>query len=164
MKRFPLWLVILILTFGVGLASVILWLHYKSLTMTYEEAISAGVPSVEYCDLINNPFKYDGQVVRVNANLYWFMHGYYLADANCRGEGDSASTAVLFYEKNREDLFNYLKTFDEPGKRREPIKIVAVGRFKYDLLSTGSSDSIEDRTSLHFELYRIESATKLYPE
>ena len=98
MKKFH-WIWIVLLTFALGIAATVIWVKFHFREYTVEEVVSADVPKTDYCDLVNNPFKYDGEIVRVNAKLYWFMHGFYLADENCTGEGDSAKTAIIFNEQ-----------------------------------------------------------------
>lgn len=150
MKRFK-WIWVILLTFAVGILATAIWVKFHFRTYSYEEVISAHVPKTNYCDIVNNPFKYDGEIVRVNTKLYWFMHGFYLADENCRGEGDSTNTAITFNESFRANEPDYFNKFI----RFKSVEIIAVGVFKYKFL-TGGSDSIEDRTKLHFEIYSVE--------
>ena len=157
MKRFIFRLSVVLLTFAFGITATVVWVYYNPPIESYEQVIFDDLPVVEYCDLKNNPRKYNGKIVRVNTRLNWFMHGFFLADANCSGEGDDARTSISFYDPKRAELYKYLEQFREAGKGWEPVKIVAVGRFRYET-PRGFSDGIEDRTSLHFEIYKIESA------
>ena len=104
--------------------------------------------------IVRNPYKYDGEIVRVNANLNWFMHGFYLTDANCSGEDDSTKTAINFNERKRK----YVEKFKYTGETPKPIEIVAVGVFYK--MRIGGSDGIEDRTRLRFEIYNIEYSSR----
>ena len=154
---FRFWIVILTFTFGV--TATIIWLRYIPFVELYDKVNLAEIPFVEYCDLRNNPRKYNGKIIRINARLNWFMHGYFLADENCSGEGDSARTAIDVYEPKRDLLWETLKQFKESGKMWKPVKIIAVGRFSYKNW-IGGSDHIQDRTPLQFEIYEIESASR----
>lgn len=158
MKRFVSWFFVILLIFAFGVVVTAIWLNHNSPAESYEQLNLAELPNVEYCDLKNNPERYSGKIVRLNAQLNWFMHGYFLADANCSGEGDSARAAVCFYE-NREEFYKSLERYREPHKLWEPLKIIAVGKFTFEK-PRGSSDGIEDRTSLHFEIYKIESVAR----
>jgi hypothetical protein len=159
MKRFISRLSVVLLTFAFGVAATVTSVYYNPPVESYEEAVFDDLPVVAYCDLKNNPRKYNGKILRVNARLNWFMHGYFLADANCSGEGDDARAAITFYKPKNEEFYKYLEQFREGGKLWEPLKIIAAGRFKYEK-PQGLSDGIEDRTSLHFEIYKIESAAR----
>jgi hypothetical protein len=164
MKRSFIWIIVLIFTFFVGVTLTVFWVRNNPPIVSYEEAISKGVPDVEYCQLRNNPYEYNGKVVRVSANLHWFMHGYYLHEINCSdtkggNRTDEARTAITVYDKNRTEVFEYLQNYHEPGKLWQPLKIIAVGRFRYKI-PDGYSDGIDDRTSFHFEIYKIESAKR----
>lgn len=164
MKRPFNWLVILCLTFLLSVTLTVLWFKSNQPLVSYEESLTKNVPSVEYCDLRNDPYRYDGKVVRLTADLYRFMHGYYLSDANCNDKfedsgTDESKTAVLFYETYRMESFEYLEKFNESGKLWQPLKITVVGRFQYKRAS-GFSDGIEDRTSFHFEIYKVDSASR----
>lgn len=154
MKRFN-WIWIVLLTFVIGLAIATIWVKFHFQSYSFEEVATSGVPKTKYCDLVNNPFKYDGEIVRVNTSLHWFTHGFYLADVNCTGEGDSAKTAITFNETFREKHPDYLEKY----RTREPVEIIAVGVFKYKF-KTGGSDGIEDRTRLHFEIYGIDYSSR----
>lgn len=146
----------LLTTFIFGVSASRFYLKYNQPVYTFEEVISSGAPKTEYCDLVSSPSKYDGKIVRVRANLNWFTHGLYLDDSNCFGEGDNAKTAIVFNERVREKLFEAMKQKQIFGKPRRPLEIIAVGVFKYKSPRGVISDSIEDRTPLHFEIYNIE--------
>jgi hypothetical protein len=159
MKRFIFRLLVVLLAFGFGIMATVVWVYYNPPVESYEEVIFADLPVVEYCDLKNNPRKYNGKIVRVKARLNWYMHGYFLADANCSAGSGDARAAITFYEPKREEIYKDVENFRERNKLWEPVKITAVGRFKYEK-PRGLSDGIEDITSLHFEIYQIESAAR----
>lgn len=159
MKRFFYRFGIVILAFAFGVTATIFWFKYNPVIESYDEVNFTRIPSVEYCDLRNDPRKYDGKIVRINAKLNQFMHGYFLADGNCSSDGDEARAAISFYEPNAEEIQNLINQFREPKKLWEPVNIIAAGRFKYER-PRFHSDGIEDRTSLHFEIYKIESAKR----
>jgi hypothetical protein len=159
MRRFfsPFWIVVL--TCSIGIAATFLWVRFNPEVEKYETTDFTRIPSVEYCDLRANPQKYDGKIIRVKTKLYWFMHGYYLANGNCSEGDDKANTAISFYPANSSGIGVTLDKFRKPYEPFGPVNLAAVGRFTYkDKL--GGTDSISDRTHLHFEIYEIESAEK----
>lgn len=156
------------LTFAIGVVATVIWLKYNSVSDSYNEVIFsetydevnlAEIPFLQYCDLKNNPQKYNGKIVRVNAKLSWFMHGYFFADTNCSAEDDSAKAAISYYEPHSEVLHKELEKYRQPKQMWEPLRVTVVGSFKYER-TRGYSDGIEDRTPLHFQIYKIESAAK----
>lgn len=164
MKRPFNWIAVLCLTSLFGITFTFLWFKYNPPMLSYEESLAKGIPSVEYCDLRNNPYKFNGKVVRLTTDLQWFMHGYFIYDASCNdrfeGDGlDESRTAILPYKENWAEIYEYLRKFHEAGKSWEPLQITAVGRFQYKH-AKGFSDGIEDRTSFRFEIYKIESASR----
>jgi hypothetical protein len=159
MKRFFYRFGIVVLAFAFSVTVTIFWFKYNPPIESYEEVNFTRIPTVEYCDLRNDPRRYDGKIVRLNTKLNWFMHGYFLSDNNCSGVGDEARTSISFYQPNAEEIGNLINQFREPQKRWETVDMIAVGRFKYES-PRNYSDGIEDRTSLHFEIYKIESAKR----
>jgi hypothetical protein len=145
------WLLIAPVTFILGIFLVAIWIRLQPRVYRFEEVVAADVSKTDYCDLVNNPDKYDGKIVRINADLHWFEHGFFLADANCSGNGESLQTAILVYEPKRDELYKQLDKY----MRGEPTEIAAVGVFRYER-SPGYSDHITDRTPLHFEIYNLE--------
>jgi hypothetical protein len=142
-------------TLFLGIVSICIWYSFYPTKYSFNEVISAKIPKTNYCEVINSPLKYNNKIVRLNTNLNWFMHGFYLADDNCRGEGDTTKTAITFNESFRANRPEYLKELTSAN----PVEIIAVGIFRYNVF-TGSSDSIEERTRLHFEIYSIEYVAK----
>lgn len=154
MKKFY-WFWIVSLAFILGVIITAIWVKLYPRIYQFEEAVSADVSKTNYCDLVKNPYKYDGKIVRIDANLHWFMHGYFLADIRCSDEGDSARMAISFNEQKSNELYKQLEKYHQPGEMWKPLEIIAVGVFRYEM-SSGSSDHIVDRTSLQFEIYKIE--------
>lgn len=158
MKKNTLKFWIVLFTFVIGIISTFLWFRLNPVIESFEDVDLSTIPNVAYCDLVNDPRKYDGKIIRLKyEKIHWFMHGYYLANENCAGEGDSERTAISFYEPNRDLLW---KTLDQNLQRtnHKAIEVVMAGRFTYKNI-LGGSDAIEDRTHLQFEIYKIEFLT-----
>lgn len=84
MKRTIFWLLVSVFTFALGVAIVFVWLDgHKSPNqqseavslLTQEADIPNEMPILAYCELANNPEKYNGEVVRVRTKLDQFIHG-----------------------------------------------------------------------------------------
>ena len=152
---------VVLLTFTLGLAATFFWLRYNPFPETYENVDWAKIPTVEYCELKNNPRRYDGDIVRLKARLNWFMHGFYLTGGDCSdpGEGHQAWMAVGFYKPKREELWPQFDRMQVTGRYGEPADIVVVGRFTYRNF-LGGSDHIQDRTHLQFEVHTLEFAAR----
>ena len=162
MKRNTLKFWIVLFTFATGIISTLLWFRYNPVIESFDSVDFSTIPNIVYCDLVNNPRKYDGKIIRLKyEKIYWFMHGYYLADEKCSGEGDSARTAITFYEPNRDLLGKTLNQNLPKNNYMKTVEVVMAGRFTYKNI-LGDSDGIEDRTHLQFEIYKIEFITGNY--
>lgn len=161
MKRFVFPLSILLVTLAAGVVASIIWLNYPA---SQDETIPENVPTLSYCELISNAEKYDGKVVRVKAELHWFIHGYFFDDPNCavpkEDESEAMSysgrTAVLLNAENAENINQRIKEAAGTAYVRKPADVVAVGRFKKIVRCSTCSDSIEDRTPYHFKVVELE--------
>ncbi|MGQ0540521.1 MAG: hypothetical protein ACT4O9_01565 [Blastocatellia bacterium] len=116
----------------------------------------------QYCEVKNNPDRYNGKIVRIRAPLGYFIHGAFFEDPQCRDKYyeqlvDDGRTALSFFEPKREELFETYQEIIKKKKAFNTIPIIAVGRFEWKY-PKGISDGIEDRTSFHFEAYSIELA------
>ena len=110
------------------------------------------LPTIDYCDLANHPEKYDDQEVRVNATLYFMMHGYKFMDKACLG--DEKETAVIL-DGDDEDRLAKEMGLEEYHPWNFP-KIVATGKFKR-VVPNRKSDTVADNSFLTFEVETVES-------
>jgi len=154
----PYWIVIL--TFVVGITATFSWLRYFPVIESFEKINFTKIPTVELCDLRDNPRKYDGKIIRLKSKLNWFMHGYFLTDDKCLGVDDESRIATSFYEPKMNELNKQLLSFHDPSRIGwEPVEMVAVGRFTYKNF-IGHNDGMDERTHLQFEIHTIEFATR----
>ena len=164
MKRTLLWILVSLVTFGLGIGTALVWLGGTNgnvptpevAVMPSEEPVSpTQQPILAYCELANNPERYDGKVVRVSARLWFIMHGYSFQDKNCAG--DAKQTGVVITSPAMEQIAKHLGTpeynvWDLP-------EIIAVGKFTR-VEPSRESDSVVDNTYLRFEVIRVENAAK----
>ena len=169
MRRTLLWSLILLITFALGIATAFLRLNRFEQSNAKPETVylpsqKSDIPAEQqilaYCELANNPEKYDGKVVRVSARLWFMIHGHSFTDKNCDGETKQA--AVIFPEGERGfEMFNKIAK-DTGLAEYNPWdfpEIIAVGKFSR-VEPTGKSDSMENNTYLHFEILDVEKASK----
>ena len=124
-----------------------------------DEIVSPDLPILAYCELVNNPEKYDGKIVRLSATLYQNMHGIKFLDKNCYSE--EKETAVLFNAERAEKIVDKIAQEIQAEKFvywGEP-KMIVVGKFSR-VMPTRKSTSMEDNSYLHFEIYEVEKASK----
>jgi hypothetical protein len=158
---------ITLLTFVLGVAATLLWLKFRHPSVRKSEAqpcshslsnesASPNLPILAYCELANNPEKYNGQVVRVSARLGGSIYGILFYDQNCPGPDMGA--AVTFEPQNEEEIERSLKQASGSNSLFEPVNLIAVGRFK-EVVPFNGSDTIYDTAPLQFEIIRIEKAS-----
>jgi hypothetical protein len=177
MKNSATRLIAALITFAVGVTLVTLWLGYKDAGHTRRarkpcgrsaqtQTPSPAAPRAEspadeslrpvlaYCELVANPERYHGEVVRVRATARMSMHGLFLTDATCSRYEDSA--AVGFEESWGEELMDAFYGTDGPMRvGRGVVELIAVGRF-YKVVPSKVSDSLLDNAPLRFVMMRVE--------
>lgn len=168
MKRTLFWILISLVTFALGVAIAFIWLNSpkpaneksKVVSSSQEASLSTELPILAYCELANNPEKYDGKIVRVSGRLWFMMHGYYFLSKNCDGERKQA--AVIFPSDERgfeiENKIAKDTGLSEYHSWGFP-DIIAVGKFSR-VEPSRKSDSMEDNTYLRFEILEVEKASK----
>ncbi len=168
MKRTTFWLLISLVTFALGVVTVFVWLD-RSKTLTEEsEAVSSiaqkttapsELPILAYCELANNPEKYDGKIVRVSAKLWFFIHGFKFLDKNCYAVEKEA--AVTFAAGREDEIFAKIAKDTESAEYNPWTfpEIVAVGKFSR-VKPSRKSDSMVDNAYLQFEILEIEKASE----
>ena len=178
MKNLAIRLTVALITFTVGVLPVMVWheLTRDPFDAWMEEACaqrrepcaspSSSVPHADrpgeegllpvlaYCELVGNPERYDGKIVRVRATLRMSIHGLFLSDVTCDRYENYA--AVDFHEPRRKELVNTFfgpdnPTLDRPG----PVELIAIGRFE-KVFPSRVYDSLLDNAPLRFEMMRVE--------
>ena len=168
MKRKTFWLLISVVTFALGVVTVFVWFDCSKSPNEKSEAVSSTVqktdnpselPILAYCDLANNPEKYDGKIVRVSAKLWFFIHGFKFLDKNCYAIEKEA--AVAFAAGREDEIFAKLARETDATEYNPWVfpEIVAVGRFSR-VKPSRKSDSMADNAHLQFEILEIEKASK----
>ncbi|HEX8249531.1 MAG TPA: hypothetical protein VF599_15245 [Pyrinomonadaceae bacterium] len=143
MKRRAIELFIIILTFGLlGITATLLHLKLNpSNNQTAEPAtnpvllnnedIPADLPILSFCELANNPEKYDGKIVRLNATLTFGLEGSWFSDSNCGSHDNGAIVSSA-----SEEVWNPLKQARERKGEKfsaNQLNVTAVGKFKNEV-------------------------------
>lgn len=169
MRRTEIWLLISFFTFALGAATVFIWFNSFNVSNEESEVVSRSLqkinaqselPILAYCELANNPEKYDGKVVRVSGKLWFFTHGYFFLNKNC--ESEEKQTAVILPDGEQGMTILDKITKDTRLTEYNPWdfpEIIAVGKFRR-VKPARKSDSVEDNVYLHFEIVAVEKATK----
>jgi hypothetical protein len=159
-------LLIASLGFVLGVAASVVWLRHRTAekaviatsSQTQKSDSSAELPILSLCELVNNPDKYSGKVVRLSTTLSGFIHGSFVYDPNCVRV--DTGTAVFFNPEYKDKIQNDLKQARGSDNFLEPMNMIAVGKFK-KVTPSNQSDTIYDTASLQFEIMRIETASKV---
>lgn len=168
MKQKTFWLLISLVTFALGVTTVFVLLNRSKSLNEKSESVSSiaqkaniqnELPVLAFCELANNPEKYDGKIVRVSVKLWFFIHGFKFLDKNCYAEEKEA--AVTFAAGRENEIFAKLAT--ETGSTEyNPWtfpEVVAVGKFMR-VKPNRKSDAMVDHAYLQFEILEVEKASK----
>jgi hypothetical protein len=160
MKRGIFWLIVSVVTFGIGLTSAFLWLGFYKTTTVEPEIITlpTEIPTVNYCEMLNNPDQYDDQIVRLSHKIHYEYHGL-VFDANCNGE--TKSTAVIISHPREADIFHKLEV--ETGVKNygwgNP-QVTVIGKFSRRRPRGARSNLYADTLDFRFEIVEVEKAVK----
>ena len=168
MKRKTFWLLISVVTFALGVITVFVLLDRSKSSNEKSELVSSvaqkvdvpsELPILSYCELANNPEKYDDKTVRVSAKLWFFIHGFKFLDKNCYAI--EKETAVTFAAERENEIFAKLAKATGATEYNPWVfpEIVAVGKFSR-VKPSRRSDSMADNAYLQFEILEIEKASK----
>lgn len=165
MKRTNFWFLVLIFTFALGGAVVFVWLNREKSANQQSQVPptpvqKADVPKelqvFEYCELANNPEKYDGEVVRVKTKLQNSIHGLFFDDDNCSRK----TMAVVFNTEREIEITKKLESVIESEKSRFwSVAVIARGKFSL-VKRTEKNDALVHTVELRFEILEIEKISK----
>lgn len=165
MKRITFWLLTISFTFIFGVTAALIYLKFfhpviqtsesvPEIVLPKDENNPADLPVLTFCELTNNPEKYDGKTVRLSARLTMGLEGSWFSDATC-----GADNAAIISLKNNDDW----KIIDKARERKnkEPwdiqLNLTVVGKFK----NTVYEDTCCLTTPFQFEISKVEKASKV---
>ncbi len=164
MKRIRFWLLIISFTFIFGAATALIYLKFFYPAIQTAESVTeialpeiennpADLPVLTFCELANNPEKYDGKTVRLSAILSIGLEGSWFSEARC-----GADNAAIISAKNNE-VWKAIKKARERGKR-EPsdteVNLTVVGVFKNTVYKDCCLIA-----PFQFEILKVEKASKV---
>ncbi len=170
MKRTIFWLLTMLVTFSLGVVTAFIWLSNYNPTSKTSETISpttekgsdsVKMPILSYCELANNPEKYDGQIVRINGRLVRGMHGIKFYSPNCYAKEKEAALVIdeqiwEALENAERDVFS---TFVDKPAAFNFFEVTVVGKFSR-VTPSRTSDHVLDNSHLQFKILEIEKASK----
>lgn len=140
----------------------------KQTAVTSDDNNFEKLPVLQYCDLRNDPDKYDGKIVCIKTGINGGQHGEYLSSWQCPADEPNPAyydAAAVIYE-NKED-WNKIKQIRERrienknsrSQYTDPVYVTMIGLFKKNT-STGKDSSYERSAAFHFIVKSIESIEK----
>ncbi|HEX8920420.1 MAG TPA: hypothetical protein VF766_03015 [Pyrinomonadaceae bacterium] len=114
------------------------------------------LPILDYCELVSNPERYSGKIVRVRARLSGFIHGMVFSDENCLGADNQA--AASYYPSTAEEIrqtLNRARGSNSSMNWIQPVNIIAIAKFR-KVTPSNKSDTVYDTASLQLEIMRVE--------
>jgi hypothetical protein len=165
MKRITFWLLAISLTFILGVAATFIYFKFFYINPQEDEMLpevalpesennQAEMPDLTFCELVNNPEKYDGKTVRLRAKMSIGTEGSWFSDNAC-----GANNAAFISEAN-DEVSKAIDKARDRGKR-EPwdfeVNLIVVGKFK----NVVYSDRCCLTTPFQFEILKVEKASKV---
>ncbi len=165
MKRITFWLLIISFTFIFGAAAMLIYLKLFYPAIQISESLPeislpeiennpTDLPSLNFCELTNNPEKYDGKTVRLSARLSIGLEGSWFSDSSC-----GADNTAIISAQNKE-VWKAIEKARE-RKNKEPsdtqVNLTVVGEFK----NTVYKDWCCLTAPFQFKISTVEKASKV---
>lgn len=114
----------------------------------------AETPVLDFCELANNPEKYDGQTVRLNAKITFGTEGVWFSDARC-----GVDNAAFAYAKSPEarKKINQSRAREKGAPWDFEVNLIVVGKFSNVVFK----DWCRLTTPFQFEILKVERASKV---
>ena len=183
MKKYIFLLKFALLTFFLGLLSVLVWVSLwkaaekpfssigepdKSLpvyTRTETKSENYEILESSFCELVKNPEAYNGKIIRLKGIFTNTHHGP-LFDGECLQPEGTLTWVKATPEHWKEIQALTLKAYDNKTQLAD-LEMQAVGKFEKNTLSSPdenglimSSDAHEHQADYRFELIKIETAAR----
>lgn len=161
MKRIVCWFLISSITFLLGFVASLFRVKFNYSTIQNPEIISVDFSTLDYKELTNNPDKYDGKIVRVNAQLYGHIPNPRFLDEN----NSAREREIVVVFNNKEDWAKIIEKIQEKRplltmRKAEDLwdampKIIAVGKFSR-IKPSKNINSVDYDAHLKFEVTSLE--------
>ncbi len=165
MKRFISWILVMLLAFTLGVVTALLWFNRSSDNSSFDnEKIFESLPILDYCELRNNPDKYDGKIVRLRAGINTGNHGEFLYDTRCPADEKiktyyDATAAVMYIDRLEQKKVTDIRSARRSKPWTDPVSVIAVGKFMKN--EPTKNDSGMDRNSVfHFVIISLDAISE----
>lgn len=158
MKRSATRTFVISLTFLFGVAAVLIYTDYDSLdseksnfvkeSTSVDELNLSDFSLVTFCDIVKNPQKYDGKIVRLKGKLSMGIEGAWFSEAGCGID----NAAVV--ESENDKVWAEIKKARTPKDNKvliNEIDLIVIGRFENTAYNEGGL-----KTPFRFEILWIE--------
>lgn len=170
MKKIISWMFVILITFTFGVITTLIWLKSsqnisspeKKSSSVNNENLFADLLVLDYCEVRNNPDKYDGKIIRLKAFVHSGTEGEHIYDERCPADESiktyyDATAAAIYLDKQ-----DYKKVTDVRVKRKlkpwtDPVEIIAVGKFRKNE-PTKNDSSYDRNATFHFMIISVDSA------
>lgn len=172
MKRLTKRLLIFTLTFILGVAATtLLYLKLNAPDVQTSETATnpvqpakpvetADLPILNFCELANNPEKYNGQIVRLGTRMNFGLEGSWFSDSRCpfndNAEANLAenSAFALSYNKEAWKIISKARVRKDSEYLALKVDMTVVGRFKNEIYRGGGLI-----TPFQIEILQVEKAS-----
>lgn len=168
MRRTLFWILISLLTFVLGVATAFSWLYCSNLAKAkvetdlvalQESVASDETPIFAFCELVNNPDKYDGKVVRISAKLSLNHHSTLFLDKNCSEQGKAIAVIFNSVEQLSETIDRIVQQTKPEQKSYCIPEIITVGKFSRIKEVNETNSWIKD-FPFQFEIQKVEKVSR----
>ena len=158
MKRSATRTFVISLTFLCGVAAVLIYTGYNGLEsensyfvkepISADELNSSNFSLIAFCDIVKNPEKYDGKIVRLKGKLSFGIEGAWFSEAKC-----GIDNAAVIESENDKVWAEIEKARTQKDKEFliNEIDLITIGRFKNTAYNEGGL-----KTPFRFEMFWIE--------
>lgn len=166
MKRFISWTLVILFTFALGVSTTFLWINNSfDITGQSKANLFEDLPILNYCELRNNPDKYDGMIIRLRADISSGNHGEYLYDTRCPGDENikdynDATAAVLYIDWKEQRRVTNVRSERTLRPWTDPVNVIAVGKFRKNEPTKDSE--LANNSVFHFVVISLEFAIDIY--
>ncbi len=165
MKRYISWILVILLTFTFGVITTLLLFSHNSQipscsNETSNENLFESLPVLNYCELRNNPDKYDGKIVRLNTDILSGNHGEYIYDVNCPADEKikdyyAATAAFMYIDRREQKKVTDIRIARSAKPWTDPVNVVTVGKFRKNEFTRNDS-GMDRNAEFHFMVISLE--------
>lgn len=164
MNRIISWIFVIFVTFTFGVITTLIWLKsHQNISPNKNENLFVNLPALDYCEVRNNPDKYDGKIIRLKASVHSGVEGEYIYDERCPGDESNrtyydATAALIYLDKQDQKKVTDVRIKRNLKPWTDPVQIIAVGKFRKNE-PTGNDSGYDKNAVYHFIIISLDSTT-----